>query len=309
MKSIDRMKELLEMCGIKYFIQKFIKHSMPIFSIRNKRVRSILWYDKCLKKISKYIEVESFNNLIDKSIKEESKIIWVLWLQGKDNMPLVVKKCYESVLKNSSGYKVVLLNKDNLNKYIQLPDYIEEKFKKGFIKNAIYSDIIRITLLAKYGGVWIDSTVYLTDEISNFIKKNKSEVFFYQSSKLDCSPIKISNWFIFSRYPNNFIIEAIKNSIYSYWKYEKYLIDYNIFHLIVTALLQNDQFKKQWDNIPYICNMNPHVMQFSLNEKYTQEKWDFICRTSPIHKLTWKIDNNNFSYDSIFCKIIKEGCL
>ena len=41
---------------------------------------------------------------------------------------------------------------------------IEEKFEKGKIGMAHFSDLLRISLLAKWGGMWIDSTALCTDE-------------------------------------------------------------------------------------------------------------------------------------------------
>lgn len=302
MKDFNRFKQLYKMCGINYFSQKMIKHAMPIFSVKNTRVRSILWQEQCMKKINKYLNLEALNKGKDAKVLEESKTIWILWLQGEDQMPEVVKKCYESVLKNSNGYKVVLLDENNLSNYIKLPAAIEEKYKKGLIQNAAYSDIVRIALLAKHGGIWMDSTIYLTDDIPQFIKESK--VFFYQASKLDCSPIRISSWFIAAKYAEDPIILTIRDSVYAYWQNENHLMDYNVFHLIISALLKQNEFKKEWNKMPYICNMNPHVMQFALEEDYTEEKWKVICETSSLHKLAWRLDSKDFNENSIFSKVM-----
>ncbi len=45
--------------------------------------------------------------------------------------------------------------------YIDLPENIIEKYKSGIIDFIKFSDIVRVTLLAKYGGVWLDSTIYI----------------------------------------------------------------------------------------------------------------------------------------------------
>lgn len=64
-----------------------------------------------------------------------SKTIWWLWFQGKEQAPLIVKKCYESISKYSKeiGFNLVELNKENLRKYVQFPERIWELWEKGCI--------------------------------------------------------------------------------------------------------------------------------------------------------------------------------
>lgn len=85
--------------------------------------------------------------------------IWVFWWTGEETAPEIVKACIKSIRRNANGHRVIFLSKDNLHDYVTLPDFIEKKHNDGNIGHAHYSDIVRISLLAEYGGVWIDSTV------------------------------------------------------------------------------------------------------------------------------------------------------
>ena len=61
-------------------------------------------------------------------------------------------------------------------------------------------------------------------------------------------------------------------------------------YLMITALYETDQkFKTIFDNIPYLCNMNPHVMYFSLSKEYSSDLWSMITDSSEVHKLSWKL--------------------
>lgn len=42
---------------------------------------------------------------------------------------------------------------------MKLPDYIVKKWEKGRIPADLFSDLLRLELLIRYGGTWIDSTV------------------------------------------------------------------------------------------------------------------------------------------------------
>lgn len=61
------------------------------------------------------------------------KIIWTAWLQGLDNAPDMVKACLESQRQHFPGYDVRVLDADNYHQWVDLPEYIEEKYRKGLI--------------------------------------------------------------------------------------------------------------------------------------------------------------------------------
>ena len=75
------------------------------------------------------------------------------------------------------------LTKNNFKQYIELPDYIEKKFEKGKISMAHFSDLLRISLLAKWGGMWIDSTALCTDE-DFFRYASKQRLFVFKQLNL-----------------------------------------------------------------------------------------------------------------------------
>lgn len=78
--------------------------------------------------------------------------IWIMWYQGIENAPDIVKCCIESVKENCSGHEVIVLSEQNLSEFVKLPDFIIEKFKKGYISRTHLSDMIRLNLLYLYGG-------------------------------------------------------------------------------------------------------------------------------------------------------------
>ena len=112
--------------------------------------------------------------LPDKDIHKGEDIIWICWLQGKENAPDIIKCCLNSVKENSRDFLVKIINESNLDSYVTLPDYIIRKWKQGIIPNALFSDLIRLELLIKYGGLWLDSTVLMTGGGTGLHSKIKS---------------------------------------------------------------------------------------------------------------------------------------
>jgi len=124
------------------------------------------------------------------------KIIWTYW--DTEEVPEIVKLSMKSWKKTSPNYFINLMNQKNVEEYVSLP----ENWKK--LPPYRQSDIIRLRLLEKYGGVWIDASTILLEDLDNFISKNNLTLFITPSSSLE-NPV-FENWFI-SAPPNNKVIK------------------------------------------------------------------------------------------------------
>ncbi|HGG8842291.1 TPA: capsular polysaccharide synthesis protein, partial [Enterobacter soli] len=51
----------------------------------------------------------------------QSRIIWICWFQGLESAPELVKRCIESVQRNTPDAQVVILTDDNIPDYLSLP--------------------------------------------------------------------------------------------------------------------------------------------------------------------------------------------
>ena len=86
---------------------------------------------------------------------EVSNKVWICWFQGINQAPALVQKCYQSVKENMADKDVVLLTTENMFDYIQLPPFIVEKWKAGIITHTHMTDLMRLELLIRYGGLWL----------------------------------------------------------------------------------------------------------------------------------------------------------
>lgn len=89
--------------------------------------------------------------------------IWVFWGQGKDAMPPLVLACYKQLIHFNDN--VTLLTNENASDYVSLPPIIYFKVRNRQLSWAHYSDILRNTLLAKHGGMWLDATVWVSGKV------------------------------------------------------------------------------------------------------------------------------------------------
>lgn len=243
------------------------------------------WQLKVKKRIAKYIVYPEYKELKD---NKHTKKIWWLWFQGSENAPLIVQKCLDTVKYYSAqmNLEVIELDERNLFEYVKLPNQIINMWKQKRITNANFSDLCRIALLADYGGLWIDSTVFLTGKINKEILQ--SDIFFYQASFLDMTVTKVSSWFMYAKNPDNYFMQSLKESMINYWINNKYVDDYFIFHIMTAAMSEKECFRKYFENMPYFSNTYPHLLSLELNNEMNKEKLRHILQMSNVHKLTYK---------------------
>ena len=135
-----------------------------------KRVSFKAIYPEVLKRIEPYLaerfQVSRFKTQANELPHEHPKVIWWCWLQGIESAPPIVRACYNSLVYGEwfkvNGYKVNVIDEENWKDYVELPDYIVKKWEKKQIPPALFTDLLRLQLLIKYGGTWIDSTVLCT---------------------------------------------------------------------------------------------------------------------------------------------------
>jgi len=287
MRSIKTYIDILKRKGFRYSLNEIWKQQR-IHWIRSDYILALEYEDKVYRSLHKYKYVLK-QTPQNKVIRENPfpDRIWVCWLQGFEHAPELVKRCIESIKKNSAGHEVVELYEENLSKYIIFPDYINAKYKKGQISKTHFSDLIRINLLAEYGGVWIDSTIFLSAPLPNYIFQTK--LFCFKSSLLSEEKRKGSNSFLAAEAQNKIILET-RNLLYEYWRRNNFVKHYFIFHLFFTMVTEWDEInKKQWKDVPYHSNVNPHILLFELFDPYSEQRLNEIYTDSSIHKLTYKI--------------------
>ena len=231
---------------------------------------------------------------------EYSNIIWWCWLQGEENAPELCKAGLESIRREMKGKEVRIITNENLFDYVNFPPFIIEKYKKGIIGQAHFSDLLRLELLIKYGGTWIDSTVFCT---ANPEYAFNIPLFVFKTNERNDPGIAGQNWFMSAEKENPILI-LTRDLLHNYWKKHNSAIHYFIFYFFMK--LASEFYKDEWDEIPWFPDLPPHIMQRELNKQFSEKRWKELCRMSDIHKLSYKIELKN-NCDSIYSHIIKPG--
>jgi len=138
------------------------------------------------------------------------KIVWMYW--DTTDLPPLINMIKIHNISRLAGWEIKYLNKDNIINYIH-PDEYPKKFDTLISQHK--ADWIRLALLSKYGGTWIDAAIIIND--THAIDKLYNNTFAIKSqftgfSFKNYEPNTLSNKGV-SLYIENWFIMAPVNSI------------------------------------------------------------------------------------------------
>lgn len=267
------------------------------------RVTDLNFFYRCKNKaILKWLAEEYFNIInenVQKSDLEKSQNIsrnapiWVYWKQGFENAPELVKACLASVKANCADHPVIELSDSNIEQYIQISDKIKAKLDCKIISIATYADIIRLSLLAKYGGIWMDAALFMarpfddeiyslpfyTNHITNVNKDRYVSKCRWSSFLLACgSENRMMDLF------RNLLVTYIENFC------SNVLIDYFVIdYIIASVYMSNLEYKSMIDDVP-INNPMIYWLGNNLEREYIPSEWGGVLKKTNIFKLNYRVD-------------------
>lgn len=262
----------------KIFIELFIF---------NKKTRSKIKSRWAKLHLKEHVDFAIKNTQMPANLDKDNNIIWQYWHQGIENAPPIIKKCFESIKKYHPECDIRILTYDTIKNYIDLPKKYYDLLEQKKIPIAIFSDVVRLYLLSQYGGMWIDSTIYLTGRIPNNILQ--ADFFAFQKDpKTDSFEDKMTCFFIKAK-ANNIWIHLIKNAIESYWRKNDYLIHYFMFEHIVTMISNSTpELLAEWNKMPYYSANITGKLQDKFFDEFIESEFEQLKNETSIHKLTYK---------------------
>lgn len=228
----------------------------------------------------------------------ENLPIFFMWFQGEKELPVVIQKCLESIRKNIPNRKVIIITRQNIKEYTDLPDYILEKVDNGSITKTFFSDIARAALLYKNGGTWADAAIYLTKQIpdSYFDKSYYCPAGILSEHKKDFRYLfnGTKGWNVSFQGTNQKGFPLYDFLFHFYCKYFSEYdthADYFMNDYMMSLFARHN--KKFWDllNNQEANNQREFDLALMMNKKLTdktKKKLDDLLQTNCIHKLTYR---------------------
>lgn len=256
------------------------------------------------------------------------KIIWMYWAQGWDNAPELVQQCRQSWETMNVDYDVLALDERSLSDYIALSSVIKSR---SDISMATLSDIIRLELLLKYGGVWADATLMCCKPLNEWLPEYYNSGFFaFRNPGKDRL---LSSWFLVAE-PDNVLLAILHKEFISFltdnffakqntWLGHIYhtigkilwsnnikgtmqwrskfvreslrIYPYYILHYTFNKVIsENSECRDLWESEKSYPADLPHALQKIRPETKNITKAEVFIHSeaSPVHKLNWRIDTN-----------------
>ena len=246
-----------------------------------------------------------YRNCTDESIKAgpgEKIPVWCCWWQGEEQMPELVRLCHARLKQVLPADKAELhlITLDNYKDYVEIPAHIIDKFERKIITMATMSDVLRFALLEKYGGYWLDATVFFTGEIP---EEYFSGRFYCQrmvgNTAMTAREACRGNWCGFSMAgPRGSIVFHYMSEAFSrWWAHYDTIIDY----VLIDYLLWSG-FKAVpaiHDTIDAVPDNNEDIFEMYqvLNQPYSPELLERLTKRNVMHKLTYKMDLTKVTSD------------
>lgn len=231
--------------------------------------------------------------------------IWVMWWQGLNQAPDLVKRNYQLMNQVFGKENVVLIDKDNYKKYTNIQDNLEKKLNNGDITYTLWSDIVRYNLLMNNGGLWIDSTVIISNKFNSYFQKVKQKEYISLCNKKEdfryVSHGKWTGWLIGGKRDYK-LFRFITCFFETYFKNHTIQIDYMLvddaaYYYYINNNLHREIIKGQsqvWD--PYLFMKNYKSTDFAQIINMFNEE-----RKYSIQKFSYKINaNENLSNNTLY---------
>ena len=226
---------------------------------------------------------------------DRKSTVWVMWFQGEEAMPPIVKACYANLKKHAGEHPVVLLTEKNIRQFTNNnPLWTDEIFK--FVENnnitkTHFADIMRCFLLYNYGGFWIDSTVWMNrdlDEVAGDLSFVSGRV--HATHNRHVPEGKWTTFFIGTS-PGNPLMKFMYETMLAHVRKEGRFIDYFIIDYTFVVAYNNLPYVREMiDRIPLMpCMFHIYDVK-ACNKAFDESEFYTKAAISPLFKLTYKGD-------------------
>ena len=250
-------------------------------------------FDRKIERITRYLEKE-FKPICDKYADIEyvpsrpiPRIIWIMWWQGEESAPEIVKMCIASIRRNANGAIVTMVSKENYRDYVELPEYVLKKHEAGIISFAHLADIMRVFLISQYGGLWLDATIYVSRPIPHDIYKKD----FYSLHSIHYKTPFVADdrfyTFVLGGRSSSKIFEFEKDFFSEYCKEHDVMIDYYLLdYSIMYQYFNMADVRSEIDNLEETSESLYDLVNM-LNDPYNEKKMNLTLSQNLFSKLKW----------------------
>ena len=120
--------------------------------------------------------------------------IWTFWDAGLEAAPPLARACVGSWRRANPGWTLVALDRTSLTDYRDFANGIDLTRRDLDVQKI--SNLLRLYLLTRFGGVWVDATVFCTQPLDAWLDRYIGNGFF--AFKDPGTDRRLSSWFLAS---------------------------------------------------------------------------------------------------------------
>lgn len=218
------------------------------------------------------------------------RVIWIMWWQGIDAAPEIVKFCVSQIRKLNPDCEIRMLDQNNYRNYVEIPEPIKDQIRKGKISLAHIADIIRVELLAQYGGVWVDATLLTTAPLQEAVFSSWFYSIRLEQRKCVYAPAedKLASFFMAAP-PGAPLFLFVEQFMHCYFEKFDTVIDYLLIDFAVVLAgecIPGGSAQRHMDAVP-VNNIFCFDLDREMNRPFSGSSSCLNSETS-IFKLNWR---------------------
>ena len=214
------------------------------------------------------------------------KTVWLYWEQGWDAAPELVRQCRRSWELNNPDWTVRCLDGTTVGEHFDLEEWMpgptgrplpwrrfaawsynawqrsrSKRLQLRMIgRKRIHvqgrSDILRLNLLARYGGVWADATLWCHRPLDDWLGALVDSGFFaFHNGQVHSrrgEALRFTSWLLAAR-RNHYLVRRLLDAARVYWARRSRADEYFWLFVLVERLYADDpEFQARWEAMPRV---------------------------------------------------------
>lgn len=214
--------------------------------------------------------------------------IWICWWQGIEELPDLCQGCIHSLRMHLPMDKVQLhfITLENCQEYVTFSESIIDKFNSGKITLTHLSDLLRVELLHRYGGMWVDATIFLTRPLPEdfwqqelFTPAFSYSLFGYDIPRSRWTP---SLWYVKDK--GHPLFAYLTRALMHYWEYEDELVHYFLIDYLIDLGIRSLLPVQEAISACLVSPDTLYNFQIQRNQAYRPAQWKKIEAASYFYK-------------------------
>jgi hypothetical protein len=234
------------------------------------------------------------------------KIIWSLWLQGREEVPDLVRLNFDRWATLNPHYRLEILDRHDVEVLFR-----EDDLPIAELPVQVLSDIVRARLLRDSGGIWVDAALFPVKPLDDWLPDVLSNAGFFAFERPKPDRL-IASWFLVAA-RNGPVFRELWEEIKRFWSKRRQLVSgipadplgsvspdiagtsdtypYFWFHYLFEFVVRTrPDVASQWNACVRLPADGGHRMQFLFERDANPSDAEIrlAAGAAPVQKLNWR---------------------